>query len=134
MASAYCERLIGTIRRECLDYLIPLNQRHLRRIVKEFVHYYNRGRPHYSLAPGIPEPPQVKVPAGFDRHNLPIGYRVSFVRIEDGKAVSYEPFAAGWLKGSTASGRPADVLVMPDGALLVSDDEAGAVYRITYAK
>jgi glucose/arabinose dehydrogenase len=37
------------------------------------------------------------------------------------------------LKGSTASGRPADVLVMPDGALLVSDDKAGRIYRITYA-
>ena len=62
----------------------------------------------------------------------PIGYRVSFVKIENGKAVSYEPFAAGWLKGSTASGRPADVLVMPDGALLVSDDKAGRIYRISY--
>ena len=62
----------------------------------------------------------------------PVGYRVSFVKIEDGKAVSYEPFAAGWLKGSSASGRPADVLVMPDGALLVSDDKAGRIYRISY--
>ncbi len=62
----------------------------------------------------------------------PIGYRVTFVKVEDGKATSYEPFAAGWLKGSTASGRPADVLVMPDGALLVSDDKAGRIYRITY--
>jgi len=62
----------------------------------------------------------------------PVGYRVSFVKIEDGKAVSYEPFAAGWLKGNTASGRPADVLVMPDGALLVSDDKAGRIYRISY--
>jgi glucose/arabinose dehydrogenase len=62
----------------------------------------------------------------------PIGYRVTFVKVEDGKATSYEPFAAGWLKGSTASGRPADVLVMPDGALLVSDDKAGRIYRVTY--
>ena len=62
----------------------------------------------------------------------PIGYRVSFVKIEDDKATSYEPFAAGWLKGNTASGRPADVLVMPDGALLVSDDKAGRIYRISY--
>jgi glucose/arabinose dehydrogenase len=62
----------------------------------------------------------------------PIGYRVSFVKIENGKAVSYEPFASGWLKGNTGSGRPADVLVMPDGALLVSDDKAGRIYRISY--
>ncbi len=65
--------------------------------------------------------------------STPIGYRVSFVKIENGRAKSYEPFAAGWLKGSVASGRPADVLVMPDGALLVSDDKAGRIYRITYA-
>ena len=64
--------------------------------------------------------------------STPVGYRVSFVRIEGGRATSYEPFAAGWLKGTTASGRPADVLVMPDGALLVSDDKAGRIYRITY--
>jgi glucose/arabinose dehydrogenase len=66
--------------------------------------------------------------------STPIGYRVTFVRIEAGRATSYEPFAAGWLKGSIASGRPADVLVMPDGALLVADDKAGRIYRITYDK
>ncbi len=65
--------------------------------------------------------------------STPIGYRVSFVKIENGRATSYESFASGWLKGSTASGRPADVLVMPDGALLVSDDKAGRIYRISYA-
>jgi len=64
--------------------------------------------------------------------STPIGYRVSFVKVENGRATSYEPFAAGWLKGGAASGRPADVLVMPDGALLVSDDKAGRIYRITY--
>ncbi|MEQ8254185.1 MAG: sorbosone dehydrogenase family protein, partial [Smithellaceae bacterium] len=41
-------------------------------------------------------------------------------------------FAEGWLSGRSVSGRPVDVLVMPDGALLVSDDKANAVYRITY--
>jgi len=55
------------------------------------------------------------------------------VKVEDGRATSYETFAAGWLKGNVASGRPADVLVMPDGALLVSDDKAGRIYRVTYA-
>ena len=43
-ANAFCERLIGTIRRECLDYLIPVNERHPRIIAKEFVLHYNRGR------------------------------------------------------------------------------------------
>ena len=65
--------------------------------------------------------------------STPIGYRVSFVKIENGRATSYESFASGWLTGGTASGRPADVLVMPDGALLVSDDKAGRIYRISYA-
>ena len=60
------------------------------------------------------------------------GYRVSVVRVQDNRAVSYEPFATGWQQGDSAWGRPADVLVMPDGSLLVSDDQAGAIYRITY--
>jgi glucose/arabinose dehydrogenase len=64
--------------------------------------------------------------------STPIGYRVTFVRVEGERATSYEPFAEGWLRGAVASGRPADVLVMPDGALLVSDDKAGRIYRITY--
>jgi len=55
-ANAFCERLVGSIRRECLDFLIPLNERHLRRFLKEWVSHYNRGRPHSSLGPGIPEP------------------------------------------------------------------------------
>jgi glucose/arabinose dehydrogenase len=61
-----------------------------------------------------------------------IGYRITLVRLEGNKAVAYEPFATGWLQGEKAWGRPVDVLVMPDGALLVSDDYAGAIYRITY--
>lgn len=60
------------------------------------------------------------------------GYRVSVVKVEAGKAIAYQPFATGWLQGQQAWGRPADVLVMPDGSLLVSDDYAGAIYRISY--
>lgn len=62
-----------------------------------------------------------------------IGYRVMLVRLEKGRAVTYEVFAEGWLQGGSAWGRPVDVLVMPDGGLLVSDDRAGVVYRISYA-
>jgi glucose/arabinose dehydrogenase len=62
----------------------------------------------------------------------PIGYRITLVRLESNRAVSYEVFAEGWLKEGKAWGRPVDVLVMPDGALLVSDDRAGAIYRISY--
>ena len=55
-ANAFCERLIGTIRRECLDWLIPMHEAHLRRALREWVAHYNRGRPHASLGPGIPQP------------------------------------------------------------------------------
>jgi glucose/arabinose dehydrogenase len=62
------------------------------------------------------------------------GYRVMLVRVKDGQALSYEPFAEGWLEGESDWGRPADLLELKDGSLLVSDDKAGAVYRITYAR
>jgi transposase InsO family protein len=52
-----CERVIGTIRRECLDWMIPLSEAHLRSILKSCVEHYNRGRPHSSLGPGVPDPP-----------------------------------------------------------------------------
>jgi glucose/arabinose dehydrogenase len=60
------------------------------------------------------------------------GYRVMMARIEDGKVVEHTVFAEGFLDAgsNTAWGRPVDVQVMPDGALLVSDDQAGAIYRI----
>ena len=64
--------------------------------------------------------------------SVPIGYRVTLVRLQNNRAVKYEVFAEGWLQGSRAWGRPVDVYVMPDGALLVSDDKAGAIYRISY--
>jgi glucose/arabinose dehydrogenase len=64
--------------------------------------------------------------------SVPIGYRVSRVVLDGDRAVKYEPFAQGWLVGGMHWGRPVDVLVMPDRALLVSDDYAGAVYRISY--
>ncbi len=75
-ANAYCERLVGTIRRECLDYILPLNERHLRLTLKEFVAYYNRRRPHSALGPGTPEPIQTNVPPSGHRHQLPVGHRV----------------------------------------------------------
>jgi putative transposase len=53
-ANAYCERLVGTLRRECLDFLIPLNESHLRMSLREWVRHYNEGRPHVSLGPGFP--------------------------------------------------------------------------------
>lgn len=61
-----------------------------------------------------------------------IGYRITLVRVKDGRAVSYENFASGWQQNEVAWGRPADVQMLPDGSLLVADDHAGAIYRISY--
>jgi len=66
-----------------------------------------------------------------------IGYRVSLVNVQGNtKATSYTTFASGWLDDETqkAWGRPVDVLVLNDGSILVSDDQANVVYRISYAK
>jgi hypothetical protein len=54
-ANALCERLIGTIRRECLDFLILFGERHIRCTLRDYVRHYNEGRPHSSLGPGIPD-------------------------------------------------------------------------------
>jgi transposase InsO family protein len=53
-ANAFCERLIGTIRRECLDWLILVNEQHLRFVLRDWVAHYNQGRPHASLGPAFP--------------------------------------------------------------------------------
>src|ERR1019366_1059834 len=58
-ANSICERVIGTIRRECLDWLIPISEAHLRAILKIWVEHYNHGRPHSSLGPGVPGPPEI---------------------------------------------------------------------------
>jgi glucose/arabinose dehydrogenase len=63
----------------------------------------------------------------------PIGYRITTVRLENNTPVSYDVFASGWLTKDGAWGRPVDVEVLPDGSILVSDDKAGAIYRISYA-
>ncbi|MCY4154004.1 MAG: PQQ-dependent sugar dehydrogenase [Gammaproteobacteria bacterium] len=60
-----------------------------------------------------------------------VGYRVSVVRFDEAGPV-YEPFLDVWLKGEKVSGRPNDVLVSQDGSLLISDDKAGAIYRVSY--
>ena len=56
-ANAHCERFIGTARRECLDWMIPLNERHLRRVLAEWIAHYNGERPHSALGPGLPDEP-----------------------------------------------------------------------------
>jgi transposase InsO family protein len=71
-ANAICERVIGTIRRECLDWLIPLSESHLRSILKSWVGHYNHGRPHMALGPGVPGPPSAvaQLATRLSRHRI----------------------------------------------------------------
>jgi glucose/arabinose dehydrogenase len=67
--------------------------------------------------------------------SVPIGYRIMQVKIDGDKVVSYEPFLTGWLKADgKVTGRPVDLQLLPDGSMLVSDDQEGALYRISYKK
>lgn len=64
-----------------------------------------------------------------------IGYRVSVLKVNDKQQVtSYEPFATGWLQGERDWGRPVDIEWLPDGSMLLSDDEADVIYRIYYRR
>jgi transposase InsO family protein len=56
-ANSICEKLIGTTRRECLDWLIPLTETPLRTLLQSWVRHYNTGRPHMALGAGVPDPP-----------------------------------------------------------------------------
>jgi putative transposase len=70
-ANAICERVIGTLRRECLDWLIPLSEAHLRQTLRSWVAHYNCERPHSALGPGVPDPPtNSTVPLSKSRHRL----------------------------------------------------------------
>jgi len=61
-----------------------------------------------------------------------VGYRISVITFTE-TGNNYAPFITGWLDGQKNWGRPNDVLVAPDGSLLISDDQAGAIYRVSYA-
>ncbi|MGI9261135.1 MAG: PQQ-dependent sugar dehydrogenase, partial [Woeseiaceae bacterium] len=63
-----------------------------------------------------------------------IGYRVSLVSMRSGNAIGYEVFADGWLMGEEVSGRPVDLLQLADGSVLLSDDQNGMIYRISYSR
>ena len=76
-ANAFVERLNGTLRRECLDHVIALNERHLLRILLEYSAHYNEARPHMALGPGIPNPPPgLPVEPNADGHALPEGLEI----------------------------------------------------------
>ena len=90
-ANAYCERLMGTVRRECLDFMIPLHERQLRGILRSWVGHYNKGRPHSSLGPGTPEPsPTQYLSQLHPRHELPSDCRVTAEDILGGLHHEYQ--------------------------------------------
>jgi glucose/arabinose dehydrogenase len=61
-----------------------------------------------------------------------VGYQVSVVKHTTDGNLQYQPFVTGWLEGEDVSGRPNDVLVTPDGSLLITDDKQGVIYRVRY--
>jgi putative transposase len=96
-ANALCERLLGTLRRECLDFLIPLREHHLQCIVREWVPHYNAARPQMALGPGIPQPPpQLRALQQAYRHRLPGHRRVAARPILGGVHHEY------WLEAKAA--------------------------------
>jgi len=92
-ANTHCERVIGTIRCECLDCVIPMTEGHLRAILREWTGHYNRGRPHSSLGPGLPDPPPDRLAAS-NGHHLPDGHRVVATSILGGLHHEYRLEAA----------------------------------------
>jgi transposase InsO family protein len=71
-ANAICERVLGTLRRECLDFLMPLTEHHVRQLLVEWMGHCNTGHPHTVLRPGIPQPLMARpVLLQEDRHILP---------------------------------------------------------------
>jgi transposase InsO family protein len=96
-ANALCERLLGTLRQECVDFVIPLTENHLRRLLLAWVQHYNNGRPHMSLGPGIPQPPApFPVARHTHRHRIPPSLRVVACPILGGLHHEY------WLEAQAA--------------------------------
>jgi transposase InsO family protein len=72
VANAICDRVLGTLRRELLDFMIPFTDTHLQGMLQDWVRHYNEGRPHMALGPGIPQPSiALPVPVYPHRHRLP---------------------------------------------------------------
>jgi transposase InsO family protein len=95
-ANSFCERLIGTARRDCLDFIIPFNEAHIRQTLKSWTEHYNRARPHSSLGPGTPDRTSPKAELQPERHCIPKDYRVVATSILGGLHHEYrlERFAA----------------------------------------
>jgi putative transposase len=95
-ANSLCERLGGTLRRECLDFLIPFNEHHLRFVLKTWIAHFNHARPHMSLGPGIPAPLRPPAQKSTPRHAIPAGHMVRRTAVLGGLHHEY------WLEENTA--------------------------------
>jgi putative transposase len=92
--NAVCERVIGTIRRECLDWLIPLSESHLRTTLHFWAKHYNQGRPHMALGPAVPDAPTVAIRRAPSRHRRGESYAVRADPILGGLHHEYRLVAA----------------------------------------
>jgi glucose/arabinose dehydrogenase len=88
-----------------------------------------------NLFPDLDQNTAIIAEHGSWNRSKKVGYRLSNVQLENGKGISYEPFIYGWLNETdqTSWGRPVDVLILKDGSMLVSDDQSGTIYRISYS-
>ena len=91
-ANALCERLIGTLRHECLDWIIPLTEEHLHNTLMSWLPHYNRGRPHSSLEAGIPDPPAFPMQLHRYRHRFDQSTHIVARPILNGLHHEYTPF------------------------------------------
>ncbi len=83
-ANGSCERVIGTIRRDCMDHIIPLSQSHLKRILNEYIQHYNHTRPHSSLL-NFPDPPDdMPVDLQSHRHKLDDNSKIATIPVLGG--------------------------------------------------
>jgi len=109
-ANSICERVIGTIRRECLDWMLPMSEAHLRSILRDWVTHYNGGRPHSALGPGVPGPPReaARVSKFESRHQL-AGGRDRAREIGAGRVTSRVSDCSGASGGVVGLGHPSDI-------------------------
>ena len=90
-ANSLCEQAIGSMRRECLDHMIPLTESHLRRILKLRAAYYNQSRPHTALGPGFPAPIyNIRISTTTERHSISPNMRVVAASVLGGLHHDYQ--------------------------------------------
>ena len=81
-ANATCERFLGSVRRECLDHILILTEAHLRHVLKEYVAYFNRARPHQGLGQRLPQPM-------LDRPSTILGAKITAIPVRGGLYYDY---------------------------------------------